>query len=252
MLHNISLQIEAGEKVVIVGRTGSGKSTMILTLLNFLDMTGSITIDGLSISTVPRHQLRRAMTTLPQDSIETSGTIRENLLPFNMEGKLEKLKAAEGSDSEATVAEKSEKATSSEGDRTAELEAVLEKVHLLEVIKKKGGLDAAAKDLHLSSGQRQLFNLARAILHKRDTGSKVVLMDEVTSHMDFETDQTIQAVLDSEFGECTRIIISHRATGYASCDKLVTMQDGKIVSVKTMKKAASSAEEEIAPVEKTG
>lgn len=238
---------------------------MILTLLNFLDMTGSVTIDGLDISTVPRHQLRTAMTTLPQDSIETSGTVRENLLPFDVKAKLEKLDmkkddaAAEkakdkASDSEAgaTVVEKSEKgkgldSASPKDTRAAELETVLEKVHLLDIIKKKGGLDAAAKDLHLSSGQRQLFNLARAILHKRDTGSKVVLMDEVTSHMDFETDMTIQAVLDSEFGDCTRIIISHRATGYANCDKLVTMQDGKVVSVKAMKKERAS-EEEIAPV----
>lgn len=228
MIKNISLQIEAGEKVVIVGRTGSGKSTMILTLLNFLEMTGRITIDGVDISTIPRLQLRRSFTTLPQDSIEILGSVRDNLLPFD------RLDQHDERGEDKVTIDKSEKDLPVVKDRTAELEAVLDKVHLLDVIKKKGGLDAAVKDLHLSSGQHQLFNLARAMLHKHDTGSKIVLMDEVTSHMDYETDKTMQAVLDSEFGKCTRIVISHRATGFASCDKLVTMQDGTIAGVKIM------------------
>lgn len=242
---------------------------MILTMLDFLDMTGNITIDGVDISTVPRNQLRVAITTLPQDSIETLGSVRDNLLPFDIEGRLKTL-AKDDSPSDKTTAnnkdvdtpiekhskggsetmavdisEKGKHAASlSSGNagRTAELEAVLRQVNLLDVINKKGGLEAAAKDLHLSSGQRQLFNLARAILHKRDTGSKIVLMDEVTSHMDYETDKTIQTLLDSEFGDCTRIIISHRATGHATCDKLVTMQDGRIVSIKQMKRAAATEE----------
>lgn len=199
---------------------------MILTLLNFLDMTGSIMIDGVDISTIPRHQLRTRLTTLPQDSIEILGSVRDNLLPFDQDDESES--SEDGQDTEKTTSKK---------DRTAELETVLAKVHLLDVITKKGGLDVAAKDLHLSSGQHQLFNLARAILHKHDTGSKIVLMDEVTSSMDFETDRIIQTLLDSEFGDCTRIVISHRATSHVNCDKLVTMQDGKILSVQVMKKA---------------
>lgn len=251
----------------------SGKSTMILTMLDFLDMTGNITIDGVDISSVTRNQLRIAMTTLPQDSIETLGSVRENLLPFAIGDRLEKL--AKGDDERSAdktnekgseiptekhiksnvdaAVELSEKGKAVESlssvmeDRTVELEAVLKQIHLFDVIKKKGGIETAAKDLHLSSGQRQLFNLARAILHKRDTGSKVVLMDEVTSHMDYETDKMIQMLLDSEFGDCTRIIVSHRATGHANCDKLVTMQDGTIVSVKKMKRAAAT-KEAITPV----
>lgn len=221
----------------------SGKSTIILTLLNFLDMTGSITIDGVDISTVPRYQLRSQITTLPQDSIDILGSVYNNLLPFDIERKLKGLETSKSanvvSDEKATMTD-SDKIDRPGNDRTAELEAVLERVHLLEIIKGKGGLEASTKDLHLSSGQRQLFNIARAILHKRDTGSKIVLMDEVTSHMDIETDKTIQTLLDSEFDDCTRIIISHRTTGFANCDKLVIMQDGKVAGVKDMKTAKSA------------
>lgn len=232
-LSDVSLQIEAGEKVVIIGRTGSGKSTMLLTLLNFLDMTGNITIDGVDISTIPRQQLRSRLTTLPQDSIELFGSVYDDLLPFEKKTFQESEKSKPGKEKAANP----DFATfeGRDKDRVAELESILEKVHLLDIIKKKGGVDAVTKDLHLSSGQRQLFNLARAILHKRRTGSKIVLMDEVTSNMDFETDRTIQELLDTEFGDCTRIIISHRTTERTKYDKLVMMQDGKIVSVKEAK-----------------
>lgn len=231
ILKNISLKIGAGKKVVILGRTGSGKSTMILTLLNFLEMQGSITVDGLDISKVTHGELRKAITTIPQDSVEILGTVRDNLLPFSM---LQRLEYTVSSGKFGTTKMIKNDATEWSTYRTEELETALTQVDLLAHVVKNGGLDTPMKDMHFSAGQKQLFNLARAILHKNDTGSRVVLMDEVTSNMDYETDVKIQEVMDKEFGDCTRIIISHRATGYTNCDMLVTMHEGKIVEVKDM------------------
>lgn len=272
VLRNISLNIKAGQKVVIVGRTGSGKSTLLLTLLNFLPMKGSIVIDGVDVSTVPHQELRQAMITLPQDSIELPGSVRDSLVPFDLLDKLKDstelakqgltlgdvAKAAEeerkAAQEQASEKESSEKETPAPLDeRDAQIVAALEQVGLLEYVNKNGGIHSTVKGMHFSAGQRQLFNVARAILHRQDTGSRVVLMDEVTSNMDYETDKAIQEIMDKAFGDCTRLVISHRATGLVNCDVLVTMQDGRVAEVKQMKgKATEVAEIEEVKGEKSG
>lgn len=240
VLKNVSLRLKAGQKVIVVGRTGSGKSTMILTLLRFLEMTGSITIDGVDLSKVPRHDLRKVITTIPQDSVEILGSVRDNILPFSvMDGIEEKKKQAKASRANKSWVDATEDpvtdATREESlFRAEDVKAALKQVGLLAHVEDNGGVDKPMKDMHFSAGQKQLFNLARAILHQQDTGSRVVLMDEVTSNMDYETDVKVQEVLDKAFGDCTRIIISHRGTGYTKCDVLVTMHEGRIVRVNQM------------------
>jgi ATP-binding cassette subfamily C (CFTR/MRP) protein 1 len=148
-LNNTSLSISAGEKVAIVGRTGSGKSSLILTLLRMLDTSsGSIQVDGIDLHRISREEIRRGIIVITQDTFFLPGTVRRNIDPY------------ETSDDQA-------------------IHEVLEKVGLKEVIDERGGLDEGFEEDMLSQGQKQLFALGRAILRK---GSRrLVVMDEATS-----------------------------------------------------------------------
>ncbi|XP_072404906.1 ATP-binding cassette sub-family C member 10 [Chiloscyllium punctatum] len=137
-LDGISLKIGAGEKVGIVGRTGSGKSTLFLALFRLVELSeGQIFIDNIDIKTASLRDIRSKLAIIPQDPFLFSGTVRENLDPL-----------------------------SHHTDR--ELQSVLEQCHLLDVIERMGGLDAELGDRgkNLSIGQRQLICLARALLTK--------------------------------------------------------------------------------------
>lgn len=206
-LQNVSFTIEPGQKAIVVGRTGSGKSTLLLALLNCLQHTGSIVIDDVDITDLTSDGLREAITTISQETIKLPGSIKDNLVP-------------EGSAGSDDVKEE-------------ELWSVLELVTLHEVITKKGGLDAPMSDMHFSVGQKQLFDIARAIAHQRITKGKLVLMDEATSNMDYETDAIIQKVMDTAFAGCTRIIVSHRQQNNSKYDVVVSLEDGKLVAVET-------------------
>jgi ATP-binding cassette, subfamily C (CFTR/MRP), member 1 len=152
VLNNISLTIKPGEKIGICGRSGSGKSSLILAIFRMIELNeGTITIDGIDISTLNRGALRERLNAIPQDPFFLSGTVRENCDP--------------------------------RGTSTDEaIEDALRKVHLWDVIEDKGGLDAELTQDFFSHGQRQLFCLARAILHP----SKIVIMDEATSKYVFQ------------------------------------------------------------------
>lgn len=206
-LRDISFTIQPGQKAIVVGRTGSGKSSLLLAMLHCLHHTGSIAIDDVDITDLTHDGLRGAITTISQETINLPGTIKDNLVP---EGPL-----------------------GSSDVEDDELWSVLELVRLRDLITKKGGLDTPLSDLHLSVGQKQLFDIARAIVHQRRTKGKLVLMDEVTSSMDYETDAIIQKVMDTAFAGCTRIIISHRQRSNDTYDVVVSLEDGKLVAVET-------------------
>lgn len=142
----------------------------------------------MNIAKVPRHILRSQITTITQDSVELDGSLRYNLLAFKL--------------------------ARSEGDQTlydADVVEVLSRVHLWEYVTLHGGLDAAMSDLAFSSGQKQLMSIARAVLHHRLTGTKIVLMDEPTSNLDLDTDRHIQKEIFADiFGECTVLMVAHR------------------------------------------
>lgn len=205
-LQDISFTVEAGQKAIVVGRTGSGKSSLLLTLLHCLHHTGSISIDGVDITDITHDGLREAITTVSQEALNLPGSVKDNLAPSGF--------------SSAQVEE-------------SELLSVLDLVGLREHVAKNGGLDAPLSDMHLSVGQKQLIGAARAIAHQRRTKGKLVLMDEVTSNMDYETDETIQKVLDTAFADCTRIIISHRQVIDANYDIVISLEDGKLAGVET-------------------
>ena len=159
---------------------------MLLTLLRLTEYTGTIVIDGIDISTIPPQQLRSCITTVSQDTIKIDGTIRENLLPY--EGQLQ----------DKTITEDI-------------LFEALDQTELTNIVERRGGLEAQLSTMEFSDGQMQLLSLARAIVHHTCTQSRLVLLDEPTSHLDVETDNRIQATLRDAFLDCTIILVSHRA-----------------------------------------
>lgn len=181
----------------------SGKSSLILTLLNFLEYTGIIEIDGTDISTISRQQLRSLITTIPQDILELPGTLRYNLLTAN---------GMQPPD-DVVIAE------------------VLEKVRLRDHVDAHGGLDAPLVNMGFSHGQKQLLAIARAILHKLANKSGLLLVDEATSGMDHETADVMQEVMNEFFGSCTVISISHRPESIRNSDVVIDIDDGRVVCV---------------------
>ncbi|KAK2592795.1 hypothetical protein QQS21_009499 [Conoideocrella luteorostrata] len=206
-LDKVSLEIKPGQKVAVTGRTGSGKSSFILTLLKFLDYTGVIKFDGVDLSNIPRQELRSMITTIPQDLVELPGTVRDNLLPVT------RIKAERNTTHVGVLFE------------------VLARVGLLDYIDSHGGLDAPLVTMGFSHGQKQLLAIARAMLHKLEHDNKILLVDEATSNIDSRTAAVMHRALEDAFLDCTVISISHRPENIEKADVVVTIQDGRIVSV---------------------
>jgi ATP-binding cassette subfamily C (CFTR/MRP) protein 1 len=196
-LQDVSLKIAPGQKVGICGRTGSGKSSLLLTLLRLLDLSrGSIFIDGIDLSTLPRELIRSRITAIPQDSFILTGTVRHNIDPA-------------GSIPDSQIIE------------------VLEKLTLWPTILERGGLDANMQSQPLSQGQQQLFTLARALLRR----SSIIILDEATSNVDVTTDGLMQRIIREEFSACTIITVAHRMDSIRDADVVVVLEKGRIVEV---------------------
>ncbi|KAI6762485.1 hypothetical protein HG530_008465 [Fusarium avenaceum] len=176
VLKGISLSITAGEHIAICGRTGSGKSSLILSLLRMLDVNGGrILIDDFDVSQASIGDLRRRINVVPQDPFFIPGTIHLNLDPF--------------------------RAASDD-----EIEVVLRKVGLWETIQALGGLAQELDTAAWSAGQKQLLCLARAMLRK----SKILILDEAMSNVDTTTESMMQNIIDTDFQKCTVISVMHR------------------------------------------
>ncbi|KAF4549613.1 ABC transporter-like protein 1 [Elsinoe fawcettii] len=195
-LTEINIAITAGQKIGICGRTGSGKSSLLLALLRMLDLSsGSIHIDGVDIADIPREALRSCIISVAEEPFLVVGSIKDNLMLYS-----EML--------------------------PEEMQTALEKVKLWPAVEAAGGLDAGVDKLGFSQGQRQLFNLARALLKP---GGHLLLLDEFTSSIDLDTDKHIQQVVHSEFWDHTIIAVAHRLDTILDYDKVAVMEAGKIV-----------------------
>jgi ABC-type multidrug transport system fused ATPase/permease subunit len=205
-LKNINININSGEKIGIVGRTGSGKSSLTLSLFRIVEaFKGKITIDGKNIAEIPLKKLRRAISIVPQEPFLLEGTLKTNLDPLNLYNE-------------------------------QEINEVLDKVKLYQMMENDNmgrnvlkGINTEIKEYgnNLSFGCRQLLCVARAILRK----SKVIILDEATSSVDQKTEDIISTAVDTMFKDSTVITIAHRINTVKKCQRIIVMNAGEIVEV---------------------
>ncbi|OAA77669.1 ABC transporter [Akanthomyces lecanii RCEF 1005] len=219
VLQNVSLQILPGKKIGVVGRTGSGKSSLLYSLLGFLEYEGTIEIDGVDISTAQPDQVRSRIITISQDVVELDGTIRDNLLPFEKTWP----------DKMNLIRDEKEKAELERKDQI--VRETLVRLGIWEQLQPKGGLEASLEDAGYSQGERQLFCIARAVVRRRLTDSRLVLVDEATASVDTWRDQIVQQMMVSYFRGCTIIVVAHREETIADSNRTVHMASGHIEKV---------------------
>ena len=196
VLKNLNFEIMPKEKVGVVGRTGSGKSTLCLSMFRLLEATsGSIFIDDIDISKIGLEMLRKNLTIIPQEPTIIEGTLRENVDPSNnySDEKIKKILNDVGLDDFMK-------------DKTLDYQ-----------IENNGN--------NISIGERQLICIARALIKK----SKILLMDEPTANIDYKTESFLQNSINLQLKDCTVITIAHRIKTIINYDKILVLNNGEIV-----------------------
>ncbi|KAJ7104127.1 P-loop containing nucleoside triphosphate hydrolase protein [Mycena belliarum] len=216
VLKGLTMHVGGGEKIGIVGRTGAGKSSIMVALYRLVELKGgSITIDGLDISKLGLADLRKSISIIPQSAVLFAGSLRANLDPFGAQEDPALWDALRRS---FLTEEGSQLQTSSPG---SEKDAHSKGLGLETVIEDEGG--------NLSFGQRSLVSLARAMAKN----SKVLVLDEATASVDYETDQKIQESIAREFHDRTILCIAHRLNTIIWYDRICVLDAGKIAELDT-------------------
>eukprot|EP01060_Flectonema_neradi_P008111 TRINITY_DN1578_c5_g1_i1.p1 TRINITY_DN1578_c5_g1~~TRINITY_DN1578_c5_g1_i1.p1 ORF type:complete len:1288 (+),score=247.26 TRINITY_DN1578_c5_g1_i1:238-3864(+) len=186
-LKDVTLDIGKAQRIGVVGRTGAGKSSLVVLLFRLRELlSGTIKIDGVDISELGLQKLRQAMCVIPQEPLLLDDTLAKNLDPFNQH-------------------------------KTSDLQAALDKVN-------QGSLDLKANIKSLSTGQKQVVTLARALL----SSAKIMILDEPTSNIDTATDDVIQRIIRDEWKDRTVVTIAHRLHTIIDADKVLVMDKGSV------------------------
>ncbi|KAI0752859.1 multidrug resistance-associated ABC transporter [Daedaleopsis nitida] len=262
VLHGVSFALKARERIGLLGRTGSGKSTLAMSILRFIDPTaGKIVIDGIDICSIGLHDLRSRITFIPQDAPLFSGTLRENLDPFNEHTDAECLDVLERvqiiSESQVASQRASRAASrlsnhkapgpSGEGEASGSgaaagegsgagapagdascpgsaspVESEAKAAITLDTQVSPGGTN-------FSQGQRQLIAMARTLLRR----SAIIVLDEATSSVDFATDAKIQATIREEFNDSLLLTVAHRLRTVIDYDRLIVLDKGELAEFDT-------------------
>ncbi|CAF2747057.1 unnamed protein product [Rotaria sp. Silwood2] len=209
VLQDITVNIQSGEKIGIIGRTGSGKSSFCIALFRIIEpANGEIIIDNVDIRHIGLHDVRSRITIIPQDAVIFAGTVRFNVDPF-------------GSYSDA------------------EIWAALELVHIKERIRSmEDGLSYLLTEggENLSAGERQLLCMARALVRK----SRIFVLDEATAAIDMETDRLIQMTIRSAFKNATVLTIAHRLHTILDSTKILVLSNGYLQEYDEPKRLAAN------------
>ena len=197
ILKNINIQISPGEKVGIVGRTGSGKSSMVLALSRILEPKyGEIKIDDVDIQNIDLDYLRQKISIVPQESFIIEGNLRENIDPLNKY-------------SDKKILD------------------ILDDFHLFKEVDNNEKLNIEIKEggKNLSNGQKQLICFVRALIKN----NKIIILDEATSSLDLETEKIIQSNMEKYFKNTTLIMITHHINMVKNCKKIIVVNQGRIM-----------------------
>ncbi|KAL4062863.1 ABC protein [Scleroderma citrinum] len=214
ILKGISISIQGGEKIGVVGRTGAGKSSLMLALYRIVELSGgSIILDNIDISKIGLRDLRARISIIPQDPLLFSGTIRSNLDPFN---KYDDAKLWDALRRSCLIDVPSAKDEVGEGEARS-----MNRYTLDSVVESEGA--------NLSVGERSLLSLARALVKD----CKVVVLDEATASVDLETDNKIQHTIKTEFRDRTLLCIAHRLRTILSYDRVLVMDAGVVAEFDT-------------------
>eukprot|EP01016_Furgasonia_blochmanni_P055750 TRINITY_DN937_c0_g2_i5.p1 TRINITY_DN937_c0_g2~~TRINITY_DN937_c0_g2_i5.p1 ORF type:complete len:493 (-),score=62.67 TRINITY_DN937_c0_g2_i5:129-1607(-) len=197
VLRNLKFQIKDGEKIGVVGRTGAGKSSFILSLMRLIEGdSGTINISNVDISQLGLYDLRRKITVIPQESYIFNGTLRVNIDPLG-------------------------------NYKDDEILDAFVRLKVKNEFDLRGGLDMMIQEGgdSLSEGEKQIISITRAMLKK----NRIVLLDEATSSIDISTEKRIEHVIQNVFKEHTVITVAHRINTIIHSDRVLVLSQGEVV-----------------------